>query len=110
MAQPKPLIFTERANEKLLDILIYAEETYSYHRAEKISRSFEEAFSRIEKTPDSFLRFEERIFPDVILRELIVEKTYRIIYQVLPQNTIILDIYHTSRNLDDLWINLYPLK
>lgn len=59
----------------------------------------------IERMPFMFQEYPYKLTDDKIYRKAIFESQYAIIYKVLDDEIIIVKIYHTSRNPDNIQID-----
>lgn len=99
------VIFKEEFLDELLEIQEYLEGESLGKGKKFINRIYDFMMDTIERMPFMFQEYPYKLTENKIYRKAIFEYQYVIIYKVLDYEIIILKIYHTSRNPNNIQID-----
>jgi plasmid stabilization system protein ParE len=105
MALQRELIYKQEFLDELIEIQDYLE-IQSVGKGKKfISRIYYFMMDTLEKMPFMFQEYPYKLTEDKVYRRAIFETQYVIIYKITDEQIILLKIYHSSRNPENIVID-----
>ena len=96
-----PIVWDKKAKQSLRDVYLYIKNRSSKTQAEKVRNRIIKLAEKIQPMP--LKHPKELLLEDLAIEfRYILAWDYKIIYEVLDNKIVIIDIFHTSRNPADI--------